>query len=163
MAIHLALGSTPRAQGSEPSLAKSSSSGNRTPGVCVTGRNVTNYTNEDHSLGITVGGYTWMGCSLGPQRHPLPAYPVIGVLSSVVEHRIADPQVTSSNLVVPSFSHTEPRAQHSKNCASSWARTSDLSVNSRALCQLSHGGVSYEVLPGLEPGPLDSKSRVLTN
>ena len=26
---------------------KSSSSGNRTPGVCVTGRNVTNYTNED--------------------------------------------------------------------------------------------------------------------
>ena len=28
---------------------KSSSSGNRTPGVCVTGRNVTNYTNEDCS------------------------------------------------------------------------------------------------------------------
>ena len=28
-------------------LTKSSSSGNRTPGVCVTGRNVTNYTNED--------------------------------------------------------------------------------------------------------------------
>ena len=26
---------------------KSSSSGNRTPGVCVTGRNVTNYTNEE--------------------------------------------------------------------------------------------------------------------
>ena len=30
---------------------KSSSSGNRTPGVCVTGRNVTNYTNEEYSLG----------------------------------------------------------------------------------------------------------------
>ena len=29
---------------------KSSSSGNRTPGVCVTGRNVTNYTNEERRL-----------------------------------------------------------------------------------------------------------------
>ena len=28
-------------------VPKSSSSGNRTPGVCVTGRNVTNYTNEE--------------------------------------------------------------------------------------------------------------------
>ena len=67
--------------------------------------------------------------------------------------------------------------------ASTWARTRDLSVNSRALCQLSHGGVwdavppanavhrrngrrppagKMEVLPGFEPGSLDSKSRVLT-
>ena len=30
--------------------AKNSGTGNRTPGVCVTGRNVTNYTNEDKSL-----------------------------------------------------------------------------------------------------------------
>ena len=28
-----------------------------------------------------------------------------------------------------------------KNHASTWARTRDLSVNSRALCQLSHGGI----------------------
>ena len=27
-----------------------------------------------------------------------------------------------------------------QKCASTWARTRDLSVNSRALCQLSHGG-----------------------
>ena len=71
-------------------------------------------------------------------------------------------------------------------CASTWARTRDLSVNSRALCQLSHGGelcfwpapggqnaaatapgaLSAEkrqkVLPGFEPGSLDSKSRVIT-
>ena len=66
--------------------------------------------------------------------------------------------------------------------ASTWARTRDLSVNSRALCQLSHGGhcmfcdaapldrcrgparrrIKIEVLPGFEPGSLDSKSRVLT-
>ena len=50
-------------------------------------------------------------------------------------------------------------------CASTWARTRDLSVNSRALCQLSHGGVPNvlkQVLPGFEPGSLDSKSRVIT-
>ena len=59
-------------------------------------------------------------------------------------------------------------------CASTWARTRDLSVNSRALCQLSHGGMCMElvcskdlkqdkkVLPGFEPGSLDSKSRVIT-
>ena len=62
--------------------------------------------------------------------------------------------------------------------ASTWARTRDLSVNSRALCQLSHGGMCMElvcskdlkqatklhkkVLPGFEPGSLDSKSRVIT-
>ena len=67
--------------------------------------------------------------------------------------------------------------------ASTWARTRDLSVNSRALCQLSHGGTSedairlerlrlvsglhkpptkMELLPGFEPGSLDSKSRVIT-
>ena len=68
--------------------------------------------------------------------------------------------------------------------ASTWARTRDLSVNSRALCQLSHGGISddaislersrletagtagrqpkEELLPGFEPGSLDSKSRVIT-
>ena len=42
--------------------------------------------------------------------------------------------------------------------ASTWARTRDLSVNSRALCQLSHGGTSLEskrsVHPaGFEPAP----------
>ena len=66
--------------------------------------------------------------------------------------------------------------------ASTWARTRDLSVNSRALCQLSHGGIDdveremglprssgsstgrspKELLPGFEPGSLDSKSRVIT-
>ena len=63
------------------------------------------------------------------------------------------------------------RGDRIKNGASTWARTRDLSVNSRALCQLSHGGIGLgsisdlqnEVLPGLEPGSLDSKSRVLTN
>ena len=62
----------------------------------MTGRNVTNYTNEDYSLGgdgstvTRTGG----GTTLTPKHIPW-------VLSSVVEHRIADPQVTSSNLVVP--------------------------------------------------------------
>ena len=41
--------------GTSGSHQKSSSSGNRTPGVCVTGRNVTNYTNEDCSLGVNAG------------------------------------------------------------------------------------------------------------
>ncbi len=40
--------------------------------------------------------------------------------------------------------------------ASTWARTRDLSVNSRALCQLSHGGTSDIATSlersGLEPG-----------
>ena len=74
------------------------------------------------------------------------------------------------------------RGDRIKNGASTWARTRDLSVNSRALCQLSHGGhcmfcdaapldrcrgparrrIKIEVLPGFEPGSLDSKSRVLT-
>ena len=40
----------PPGRGAPPGThQKSSSSGNRTPGVCVTGRNVTNYTNEDYS------------------------------------------------------------------------------------------------------------------
>ena len=30
--------------------------------------------------------------------------------------------------------------------ASTWARTRDLSVNSRALCQLSHGGTSEDAI-----------------
>ena len=65
-------------------------------------------------------------------------------------------------------------------CAFTWARTRDLSVNSRALCQLSHGGTllrhgservahagrcasgCQKVLPGLEPGLVDSKSTVIT-
>ena len=46
----------------------------------------------------------------------------------------------------------------SKNSASTWARTRDLSVNSRALCQLSHGGTTTgdpkSVHPaGFEPAP----------
>ena len=36
--------------------------------------------------------------------------------------------------------------------ASTWARTRDLSVNSRALCQLSHGGF-YMHPAGFEPAP----------
>ena len=70
----------------------------------MTGRNVTNYTNEDYSLGgdgstvTRTGG----GTTLTPKHIPW-------VLSSVVEHRIADPQVTSSNLVVPSFWSFESR------------------------------------------------------
>ena len=34
---------------SSAAVPKSSSSGNRTPGVCVTGRNVTNYTNQENA------------------------------------------------------------------------------------------------------------------
>ena len=45
-----AYGAPVNPRGSNPPAPKSSSSGNRTPGVCVTGRNVTNYTNEDRRL-----------------------------------------------------------------------------------------------------------------
>ena len=34
----------------------------------------------------------------------------------------------------------------SQKDASTWARTRDLSVNSRALCQLSHGGISEDAI-----------------
>ena len=44
------------------------------------------------------------------------------------------------------------RGDRIKNGASTWARTRDLSVNSRALCQLSHGGL-YMHPAGFEPAP----------
>ena len=52
-------------------------------------------------------------------------------------------------------------AQQRQKGASTWARTRDLSVNSRALCQLSHGGNTMDtqgqnVHPaGFEPAPSD--------
>ena len=62
--------------------------------------------------------------------------------------------------------HSATQPDHwEKENASAWDRTRDLSVNSRALCQLSHGGECNDlkqVLPGFEPGSLDSESRVIT-
>ena len=75
---------------------KSSSSGNRTPGVCVTGRNVTNYTNEEYSLGDDDRKVTRAGVKV-------PSHPNIylGCLAQWPEHEIADLAVTGSNPVVP--------------------------------------------------------------
>ncbi len=41
--------------------------------------------------------------------------------------------------------HQKPRTKNSKFCSSSWARTSDLQVNSLTLYQLSHGGILNEL------------------
>ena len=53
------------------------------------------------------------------------------------------------------YSGAGARAEkNKKRGASTWARTRDLSVNSRALCQLSHGGISTKMHPaGFEPAP----------
>jgi hypothetical protein len=45
----------------------------------------------------------------------------------------------------PSWHALRPLGARQKD-ASTWARTRDLSVNSRALCQLSHGGISEDAI-----------------
>ena len=70
-----AYGAPVNPRGSSPPAPKSSSSGNRTPGVCVTGRNVTNYTNEDRRLGAFQAAAPrppLQGSLVAPRNHALP-------------------------------------------------------------------------------------------
>ena len=71
---------------------KSSSSGNRTPGVCVTGRNVTNYTNEDRRLGTPIGRQPGTRSTGSLARDSIPAWdsipPTLGALVGGCRDRI---------------------------------------------------------------------------
>ena len=63
---------------------------------------------------------------------------------------------TPPKRLVPKTSALDHSATQPDHCekenASAWDRTRDLSVNSRALCQLSHGGF-YMHPAGFEPAP----------
>ena len=81
--------------------------------------------------------------------------------SSVVEHGIADPAVTGSNPVVPSFlvgvvgnisaCHADARGSIPRLGVFFFSPKITVKYTSK-----------NEVLPGLEPGSLDSESRVIT-
>ena len=146
-------------------MPKSSSSGNRTPGVCVTGRNVTNYTNEEEkgTTGIEpVTAGSAIPCSTAElstlriysNHSPKLVTPAGGCMST-------DPRVLGSQVkdwMGPDFFTTCSRGENRLHAQTSWAgtaptagfeqpkstssgdRTHDHKIKSLALYHLSYGG-----------------------